>query len=491
MNEMPIEWWRRASAALGDSRFNYEFRQVHGLANLAEYAPDPLQARKSIPFTYQADKLYETTIQVFTAASLAIVNGHSIKDEQIQNAYRTIGWLLYFLYLGEHDRFVSEDLLLRAALAFDLAGYTASSVVALALRDARLGLPTVPELPTIELATYLFLSRRTTELRRLTTIWQRSFNRENQRNPRLAAHLDTLVALNSFLLDGTIDKYEEVVKLAGLAARLELESGATRDWYLARGFELEVQHLRDTSVWLTISKALSNLTPLWRAYIRGIALGTRDRVFSPILGEYVRSKSVIDLWPSQLAALDRGFLKPELTDHVLRMPTSAGKTRLAEFDILATLSNHPEAACIYVVPFIALANETRETLRASLGRIGLRVTDLFEGEYELTELDQAILDRNDVVICTPEKLDLVIRRNADFLKRVGLFIFDEGHMIDHTSRGVHYEFLIERLRRFRQRAALGFRILVMSAVVPNASDLSEWVSGSKDGLERFPHVFTG
>lgn len=124
----------------------------------------------------------------------------------------------------------------------------------------------------------------------------------------------------------------------------------------------------------------------------------------------------------------------------------------------------------------------RDTLRGSLGRIGLRVADLFQGEYELTDLDKNLLEINDVVICTPEKLDLMLRRSPDFLSRVGLFIFDEGHIIDQSARGVRYEFLINRLHRYRQRKGSSFALLVMSAVVPNADDLAIWVSGSEDGL---------
>ncbi len=482
MSEARTEWWHRASAALDDGRFNYEFRQVHGLANLSEYAPDPVQARRAIPFRHRPDKLYETAIQILTAASLEISSGASLQDEHIRRAHRTVGRLLYFLYLGEYDHFAQEDLLLRAALAFDLAGHTANSVVALRLRDVQQGVPTATDLPAVDLAVYLFLSRRISELRRLANRWERSLIMKEQSHPRLAAHLDALSALGDFLVSGDSNKYEEATMLAQRAARLELEVGTTRDWYLSHGFELAVQRLRDTSVWLALRKTLGDLTPLWRAYVRGLALGKRDRVFSPVLGENVRGGSIIDLWPSQLEALSRGFLKSEATDRVVRMPTSAGKTQLAEFDILATLSKRPEAVCVYIVPFVALANEARETLRNSLGRIGLRVADLFQGEYELTDIDQALLARNDVVICTPEKLDLMIRRSADFLTRVGLFIFDEGHMIDESARGVRYEFLIDRLRRYRQRTGLNFRLLVMSAVVPNAADLAEWVSGSEDGL---------
>lgn len=482
MNEARTEWWRRTSATLDDDRFNKELQQVHALANLSEYAPDPVHARGTIPFTHHADKLWETVIQIFTAASLEVSSGASISDEYIRNAYRTVGNLVYFLYLGENDRFSQQDLLLRAALAFDLAGYSANAIVALKLRDTRRGSPKATDHPAVDLAVYLYLSRRVSELRRLTFRWKRSLSLDQQAHPRLALRLAAFSALGDFLVAGDPQKYEEAAEYARRAGRFELELGTTRDWYLSRGFELAIQRLRQTSTWLALRQALGDLSPLWRVYIRGLALGTRDRVHSPILGEDVRGGSIIDLWPSQIQALKRGFLASEGADWVVKMPTSAGKTRLAEFDILATLSRRPESVCVYVVPFVALANEVRDTLRASLGRIGLRVTDLFQGEYELTEVDQELLARNDIVICTPEKLDLMIRRSADFLKRVGLFVFDEGHMIDESGRGVRYEFLIDRLRRRRQRAGLNFRLLIMSAVVPNAGDLAEWVSGSIDGL---------
>lgn len=482
MIESRTEWWERALVALQAGRFNYELRQLHGVSNLADYAENPQDARQVARFTYDPNKLYETAIQIFTAASIEVSAGASILDSNIREALRTTGRLLYFLYKGESDKFAAEDLLLESAIAFELAGNMANSVVALMLRDEQQGEPTRTDQHSLDLPLYLLLKRRVNELRQLIAVWQRSTTARERIVTVPESCLQALSRLSSFLVSGEPAIFQEVLELVRDCARTELRTGAIHDWYLARGFDLTIQRFQHTSTWLVLRQKIGTLSPLWRAYIRGLALGMVDTVYSRILGKNIRGRSVIDLWPSQIEALDRGLLSDKGRDWVVRMPTSAGKTRIAEFSIVETLSDRPSSICVYVVPFIALANEVRNTLRSSLGRIGLRVGDLFQGEYELTELDRNLLEINNVIICTPEKLDLMLRRSPDFLSRVGLFIFDEGHMIDQTARGVRYEFLIDRLRRYKRRTGEKFALLVMSAVIPNAEDLAIWVSGSDEGL---------
>ncbi len=482
MIESRTEWWERALAALQAGRFNYELRQLHGVSNLADYAENPQDARKAARFTYDPNKLYETAIQIFTAASIEVSAGASILDSNIREALRTTGRLLYFLYKGESDKFAGEDLLLESAIAFELAGNMANSVVALMLRDEQQGEPTVVDEHSLDLPLYLLLMRRINELHQLIAVWQQSAPDRQRIVTFPESCLRALSRLSSFLVNGEPAIFQEVLESVRDCAGTELRTGAIHDWYLARGFDLTIQRLQNTSTWLVLQQKLGILSPLWRAYIRGLALGMVDTVYSRVLSKNIRGRSVIDLWPSQIEALDRGLLSDKGRDWVVKMPTSAGKTRIAEFSIVETLSDRPRSTCVYVVPFIALANEVRNTLRGSLGRIGLRVGDLFQGEYELTELDRNLLEINNVIICTPEKLDLMLRRSPDFLSRVGLFIFDEGHMIDQTARGVRYEFLIDRLRRYRQRTGANFALLVMSAVIPNAEDLAIWVSGSDEGL---------
>ncbi|TAK31055.1 MAG: DEAD/DEAH box helicase [Chloroflexota bacterium] len=482
MSESRTLWWERATEILTDGSFAHELRQIHGLANLVEYSANPTEARQAAPFTYNADRLYETAIQLFLATSLELTAGAELSDPSIRRAFLTIGRLLYFLNLGEKEHFATEELLLQSAVSFDLAGYTANALVALRLKDGQLGYPRIHDEPSPADSLYLLLNRRIPELRRVVQRW-------NSRTTAPAlfrnwqAHLSTAMDLLArFITGGGPELLERGTRSAQECARLLLQSGTTEDWLLARSFELVASRLWYTSPWLLLPQAVDNFSPLWSAYVRRLALGIGEPQESPITGDRVRSGCVIDLWPSQISALQSGLLRNESTDWVIKMPTSAGKTRLAEFQIISALTRQPGAVCMYVVPYVALANETRDSLRNSLGHIGIRVADLFQGEYALTDLDQALLVRNDVIVCTPEKLDLVLRRNPEFLSQVALFVFDEGHMIDDSPRGIRYEFLIDRLRRFRQRTGARFSMVVISAVVPNASELAAWIAGSDKAL---------
>ena len=69
---------------------------------------------------------------------------------------------------------------------------------------------------------------------------------------------------------------------------------------------------------------------------------------------------------------------------------------------------------------------------------------------------------SDILVVTPEKLDLLFRTNAEFLDRVGLFVLDEGQVVNDRNRGPKFEMLLSRLRRRVPSA----RFLFVSAVVP-------------------------
>lgn len=475
------EWWREALEATSDPAFWQQFRQIRGAASLTEYSPDPESARAVVPFTYDAERLYNTAIQLFLSAAFEISAGTGFDDTAIQQTLRNVGRLLYALHISESGLLADEDLLVEAACAFALAGYSANAVVALKLRER--SREDIIEVPTLPLITRLLLARRIPELRGLVNRWNNNaLPREDVAQAAIDRLLKSVRSLCAYTVSGNPSQMANAIDEAEGAAAQLTYTGDLEDWFLAQGVALDLHRLSTTNAWSQIHTQIGELGPLWRGYVRSLALGTSDVRHSDIAQENVRTGCVIDLWPSQIAALEKGFLGEGLADCVVKMPTSSGKTRLAEMRIISSLSARPEAKCIYVVPFVALANEIRDSLRASLGRIGLRVGDLFQGEYALTDLDKQLLLRNDVVVSTPEKLDLVLRQDNGILNQVGLFIFDEGHMIDASARGIRYEFLIDRLLRLRRRENIHFAIVVISAVVPNAGDLAVWLSGEEDGV---------
>src|SRR5919108_6276781 len=111
------------------------------------------------------------------------------------------------------------------------------------------------------------------------------------------------------------------------------------------------------------------------------------------------------------------------------MPTSAGKTLLAEFAIVQALALYPEQRVAYVVPTRALVNQVTRRLRHDLGPLGLEV----EAAVPVIDLDAtegALLRQPfNVLVVTPEKLDLLLRSDHPSAVGISLIVADEAHNI--------------------------------------------------------------
>ena len=187
---------------------------------------------------------------------------------------------------------------------------------------------------------------------------------------------------------------------------------------------------------------------------------------------FKRQRAEIDLWPSQLEAVSKAVDTRE--NIVLSLPTSAGKTRVAEVCILRTLAERKRV--VFITPLRSLSAQTEATLRRTFAPLGKLVSSLY-GAIGLASFDASILEAYDIVVATPEKLDFALRTNPHILDNVGLIVFDEGHMIGESEREVRYEVQIQRLLR-RNDAELR-RIVCISAVLPQenrAEDFINWIT---------------
>ena len=191
----------------------------------------------------------------------------------------------------------------------------------------------------------------------------------------------------------------------------------------------------------------------------------------------------IDLWPSQVAAAARAIDPSD--DLVIALPTSAGKTRIAELCILRCLADNKRT--IYVTPLRALSAQVERVLARTFVPLGASVTSLY-GASGVTLADAQTLASADIVVATPEKLDFAVRQDPDVLNDVSLVVFDEGHMIGLGSREVRYEVLIQRL--LRRGDAEGRRIVCLSAMFnpedPYFQDFGNWLRADAPG--EFVHV---
>jgi hypothetical protein len=186
----------------------------------------------------------------------------------------------------------------------------------------------------------------------------------------------------------------------------------------------------------------------------------------------------IELWPSQIAAAKRATDPTD--DLVIALPTSAGKTRIAELCILRALAD--ERRTIYVTPLRALSAQVERVLARTFVPLGAAVTSLY-GASGATLIDTETLASADIVVATPEKLDFALRQDPNVLDDVALIVFDEGHMIGVGSREIRYEVLIQRL--LRRPDAANRRIVCLSAMFnpedPFFKDFGDWLRSDEPG----------
>ncbi|MDE3812296.1 DEAD/DEAH box helicase [Sinorhizobium meliloti] len=190
-----------------------------------------------------------------------------------------------------------------------------------------------------------------------------------------------------------------------------------------------------------------------------------------------RPRAEVDLWPSQTAAAARAVDQSD--NLVVSLPTSAGKTRIAELAILRCLAGGRRV--VFVTPLRALSAQTESTLQRTFGPLGKTISALY-GSIGVSGFDEDAVRKRDIVVATPEKLDFALRNDPSLLDNVGLLIFDEGHMIGPGEREVRYEVQIQRLLR-RQDAGQR-RIVCLSAILPDGDqleDFSAWLRRDQPG----------
>lgn len=180
-----------------------------------------------------------------------------------------------------------------------------------------------------------------------------------------------------------------------------------------------------------------------------------------------RRKAEVDLWPSQIEAANRAVDQSD--DLVVSLPTSAGKTRIAELCILRCLAGGKRV--LFITPLRALSAQTEMTLHKTFDPLGKTVSALY-GSIGVSGFDEDAIRERDIVVATPEKLDFALRSSPSLLDDVGLLVFDEGHMIGLNEREVRYEVQIQRL--LRRADAHERRIVCLSAILPDGEQLDDF-----------------
>ena len=384
-----------------------------------------------------------------------VERGLRVAAESIESAVRHGG--------PDQDR---DFNLVVAACAFHLAHYGARAFCLVPSIEGR------PNLATPELALVGLMRRSLRQLRAMCADWLRA---ETNRDDGIAARLRATEAPEA------LDEVEAIAITSHFLRSLgtfltALESGdAARADRATSGFAsgaIAAAECRHVPLWWanTLARHLSD--DLWASSmsqrIPALIEGDAGARWSLLRDRYVtvlraRETAEVDLWPSQWEA-SRRCVDPT-DDLVVSLPTSAGKTRVAELCILRALAD--QKRIVYVTPLRALSAQLERTLSRTFRPLGVTVTALY-GASGVAAADVATLRDADIVVATPEKLDFALRVDPSVIDDVGLLVLDEGHMIGIGDREVRYEVLVQRL--LRRPDAEERRIVCLSAVFGPGQD---------------------
>lgn len=251
------------------------------------------------------------------------------------------------------------------------------------------------------------------------------------------------------------------------ALELAAKAGTVSLWWMIR----LTRHLL-SDLW---SQSLHQVLPLDPPIGASEAYTEHRRIF--IASLFARDVAEIELWPSQLEAAQRAADPSD--DLVVALPTSAGKTRIAELAALTTISMGKRI--LVVTPLRALSAQSERTFRLRFAPLGATVSSLY-GRIGLSQGDAYALRDHQIVVSTPEKLDFALRSDPDVIADVGLIVLDEGHLIGPREREIRYEVLVQRL--LRRADARERRIVCLSAILPDGeqlSDITAWIRSGADG----------
>ena len=180
--------------------------------------------------------------------------------------------------------------------------------------------------------------------------------------------------------------------------------------------------------------------------------------------DILKEHEISELYPPQAKALPHA-LKGE--NMVLSIPTASGKSLVAYLAIVHRLI-HEGGKALYVVPLKALAREKYEELQLfeKLGlKVGISTGDLDDSDPRLA--------RFDIIVCTSEKADSLLRHRVSWMTKIKVLVIDEIHLIHDPSRGPTLEVIISHFKALNPKT----QIIALSATIKNATELSIWLNG--------------
>jgi len=227
--------------------------------------------------------------------------------------------------------------------------------------------------------------------------------------------------------------------------------------------------------WISMASRVLIRSTIWHQLA---AYNSKMTDFKRVLTDELQTRPLFELLPPQRDAIQE-VMHTGNRAVVVEMPTSSGKTLLAEFRIVQTKVNVANAWIAYLVPTRALVNQVTIRLRRDLAPLGFKIEQTTPA-YELDALEEELLsapDSFDVLVTTPEKLDLLIRSgliNQDD-RSLGLVVLDEAHNLGDGERGLRSELVLATINR----ESPDTHFLLLTPFVPNAEELATWLDDER------------
>lgn len=455
-------WTTKILNLHNDTSFQREVAQIRAKALLKEVSGE------IPPFNWNyvpARVVRNVTAATFSLEALSFENVARLKNIEMVARQFALAWES-LAKLGE--RTSTSTALINAAIAYELAGYQANA----ACLARKIGRPLAEiSTPKITDLASKFLQRLFIQVLLLSGRVRKEPRIEETTPSGLFEAIAIAMAgqgfafASNYLLNGDRSSLDKAKRSLSKAEKSLASLGFSEEANIVRGIASVLPIIQEKSIWSVLASVVED-SPRWKRYLRLLARGTGRNVLN--------SPSISELWPSQLYALAKGLLSSS-SSKVIKMPTSSGKTRIAELAIVHTLVTKRGSKCVYIAPYRALVYELERAFLYLFGDLGFRVSSVI-GTYETDDFGDLLTADADILVMTPEKLDLLQRAQPEFLDNVHLFVLDEGQIVQDQHRGAKFELLLTRLKRRLPNA----RFLFLSAVVSEETleDFAQWFNAS-------------
>lgn len=260
-------------------------------------------------------------------------------------------------------------------------------------------------------------------------------------------------------LDGQFDR---ALTACARAEQVELDN-------LTRVLERTAAQLVDNCIW-TVTRAVNSRVTRFVEQLVGRGHDGRP------------GRPIFEMLPPQRRTLrEAGLLGSGHRSVVVNLPTSSGKTLIAEFRILQALNqfNQERGWVAYLAPTRALVGQVCNRLRHDFASLGI-VVERVSPALEIDGLEAGLLTERDsesqfrVLVTTPEKLDLMLRGGWEekIQRPLTLVVVDEAHNIGQPKRGIKLELLLATINKECRYA----QFLLLTPFIDNAREIARWLA---------------